>query len=71
MEDSVSQILGNLFAVVLLVFVNAFFVAAEFSLVSARQTHFEERSRRGSLLARTVLRLMRDLDRSIAATQVG
>lgn len=71
MDDSSLEIILKLFTVIFLVLTNAFFVAAEFALVSARRTYFEERARAGSLLARAVLRLMRDLDRSIAATQLG
>ncbi len=50
---------------------NAFFVAAEFSLVSARRTKLEPKAAAGSRLARTTLRAMEDLSHVIAAVQFG
>ena len=50
---------------------NAFFVAAEFSLVSARRTRLEPKAAAGSALARTTLRAMEDLAHVIAAVQFG
>ena len=44
-------------AIVLLAF-NAFFVGAEFALVSARRTQIEPRAKAGSSMARTTLRAM-------------
>ncbi|WP_257954173.1 transporter associated domain-containing protein [Nocardioides sp. B-3] len=48
---------GVLLAVVLLAF-NAFFVGAEFALLSARRSQIEPRAREGSRSARTALRAM-------------
>jgi CBS domain containing-hemolysin-like protein len=50
---------------------NAFFVGAEFALVSARRTQVEPRARAGSRMAKTTLRAMEDLTSVIAAAQFG
>jgi CBS domain containing-hemolysin-like protein len=50
---------------------NAFFVGAEFALVSARRTKVEPRARAGSRMAKTTLRAMEDLTSVIAAAQFG
>ena len=61
----------RLLAVVGLVLANAFFVAAEFALVSARRTRIRELVDGGDRLARSVEKAMTDLDRSISGTQLG
>ncbi|MCI0377153.1 MAG: hemolysin family protein [Gemmataceae bacterium] len=61
----------GLLAIPLLVGLNAFFVAAEFSLVAVRKTRVEELITRGIKGARSVLFAVEHLDRSIAATQLG
>lgn len=61
----------RLLAVLALVAANAFFVAAEFALVSARRTRIQEMVAAGDRLARTVDRAQRDLDRAISGTQLG
>lgn len=55
----------------LLIFANAFFVAAEFALVSVRKTRIEELVAQGNATARTVRHVIHDPDRFIAATQLG
>jgi CBS domain containing-hemolysin-like protein len=57
-------------AVVLLIG-NAFFVGAEFALVSARRTKVEPKAAEGSRVARTTLRAMEGLSQMIAAAQFG
>ncbi|MCZ7590356.1 MAG: hemolysin family protein [Gaiella sp.] len=59
------------FAVLGLVLANAVFVAAEYSLVTARRSRLEERAERGSRAARTALKLMDDPVRFISTVQVG
>ncbi|MBO9524283.1 MAG: HlyC/CorC family transporter [Nocardioidaceae bacterium] len=59
-----------LLAVVLLLG-NAFFVGAEFALVSARRTKVEPKAAAGSRMAVTALRAMEDLSSVIAAAQFG
>ncbi|GIL16119.1 MAG: hypothetical protein BroJett039_12920 [Chloroflexota bacterium] len=56
---------------VLLILANAFFVAAEFALVSVRKTRIEELVAQGNVNARTVKHVIHDPDRFIAATQLG
>ncbi len=64
-------VLLRLLAVLALVAANAFFVAAEFGLVSARRTRIREMIDSGDRLARTVQRAQQDLDRAISGTQLG
>ena len=55
----------------ILVLANSFFVASEFALVSVRKTRIDQLAAEGNRAARVVKRAVRDLDRYIAATQVG
>jgi CBS domain containing-hemolysin-like protein len=57
--------------VFILVLANAFFVASEFALVSVRKTRIDQLAAEGNSGATVVQRAVRDLDRYIAATQVG
>src|SRR3982751_815786 len=65
------DILLRLAIVLLLVFANAFFVAAEFALVAVRRSRVDEMAARGDVGARLVQRTLKDLDRYISATQLG
>jgi CBS domain containing-hemolysin-like protein len=56
---------------ILLLLGNAFFVAAEFALVSARRTQIEPRADDGSRLARTTLRAMENMSLVIGVNQLG
>ena len=56
---------------VLLLFGNAFFVAAEFALVSARRSQIEPRAEEGSRFARTTLRAMENMSLVIGVNQLG
>jgi putative hemolysin len=58
-------------AVGLLILANAFFVAAEFALVSIRDTRIEQLLSAGVPGARAVRRLQRDLDDFLPAVQLG
>jgi CBS domain containing-hemolysin-like protein len=58
-------------AVVVLVLLNAFFVAAEFALVGSRRTRLEEMAQRGDRRATYALRIISNLPRYISTTQVG
>jgi putative hemolysin len=62
---------GRIVAIVLLILGNALFVAAEYSLVTARRSRLEERAERGSRAARAAVRLMDDPVRFISTVQVG
>jgi CBS domain containing-hemolysin-like protein len=65
------EILLRLAAVVLLVLLNGFFVATEFSLVSVRRTRIEQLVEEGDRGALSVQRSQKDLDRYLSATQLG
>ncbi len=54
-----------------LALLNAFFVAAEFSLVSVRRSRIEALIKQGNATAKVVYQAISDLDRYIAATQLG
>ena len=58
-------------AVVLLVLVNSWFVAAEFALVSVRRTRVEELARKGNRAAGWVKRAILDMDGVVATAQLG
>jgi CBS domain containing-hemolysin-like protein len=60
-----------LLAVVVLVLLNGFFVAAEFALVRVRRSKVEEAAADGKRAARLVLRQLDDLSRYLAACQLG
>jgi magnesium and cobalt exporter, CNNM family len=55
----------------LLLLGNAFFVAAEFALVSARRSQIEPRAEQGSRFARTTLRAMENISLVIGVNQLG
>ena len=59
-----------LVALVLLA-LNAFFVGAEFALVSARRSQIEPRAQSGSRMARTTLRAMEHVSLMMAGAQLG
>jgi CBS domain containing-hemolysin-like protein len=67
----VAYVLVRLFAVILLVATNAFFVATEFALVSVRDTRIQQMIEAGRLGARNVRRLHDHLDELLAAVQLG
>jgi CBS domain containing-hemolysin-like protein len=71
MTDTLWIDLLKLVGVALLVLANAFFVAAEFSLVSVRRTRVSELIAQGNARARWVERAVQNPDRFIAATQLG
>lgn len=64
-------IVAGLIAIPILVAVNGFFVAAEFALVAVRATRIQELVQQGVARARAVEKALLNLDRSIAATQLG
>ena len=61
----------ELVAVGVLILLNAFFVAAEYGLVTARRTRIVELHHGGNRRAREVLRITSDPPRFIAAMQLG
>jgi CBS domain containing-hemolysin-like protein len=66
-----TYILLRLLVVVLLVAANAFFVAAEFALVSVRDTRIQQMVEARRIGARTVQKLYNRLDELLAGVQLG
>jgi putative hemolysin len=64
-------LLFELIAVGVLILLNAFFVAAEYGLVTARRTRIVELHHQGNRRARDVLRITSDPPRFISAMQLG
>jgi CBS domain containing-hemolysin-like protein len=60
-----------LLAVLVLILLNAFFVAAEFALVRSRKAHLESDAEEGKRGASVAVRLMDDLSRYLSAVQVA
>src|SRR6478735_3647263 len=56
---------------ILLLLGNAFFVAAEFALVSARRTQLEPRAEAGSRMAKTTIKAMENISLVIGVNQLG
>ena len=65
-----SDLTGVLLAVFLL-FANAFFVGAEFALISARRSQIEPLAQAGSRMARTTLNAMEHVSLMMAGAQLG
>ena len=65
------MLIGQLLVTLLLVAVNAFFVAAEFALVKVRPTRIAEAAHRNPRGAQAVQRIHRTLDSYLSATQLG
>ncbi len=62
---------GGLLAVFVLVFINGFFVAAEFALVGSRRTRIAQLAEEGHAGAVAAQQAINHLDNYIAATQLG
>ncbi|MBB6691946.1 HlyC/CorC family transporter [Cohnella xylanilytica] len=65
------SIVWNLIVVLILVFLNGFFVAAEFALVKVRQSRLTQLVNEGNGRARYALKVNRKLDVYLSATQLG
>ena len=61
----------ELLGVALLILLNGFFVAAEYSLVTVRRTRLQELADEGSRTARSVMKITSDPPHFIAAMQLG
>ncbi|MCX7737328.1 MAG: hemolysin family protein [Candidatus Kapabacteria bacterium] len=66
-----TELILNILLTVLLVLLNAFFVAAEFAIVKVRISQIELRVRSGSRLAKLTKHLILHLDAYLSATQLG
>src|SRR6476619_4572620 len=60
-----------LLAVLVLILLNAFFVAAEFALVRSRKAHLETDAAEGKRGAKKAVAIMDDLSRYLSAVQVA
>jgi putative hemolysin len=67
----IASVLLRVFVVLLLVAVNAFFAAAEFALVSVRETRIQQLIDAHRAGARTVLKLHQQLSRVVNGVQLG
>jgi CBS domain containing-hemolysin-like protein len=63
--------MGRLAAIMALLLLNGFFVAAEFSLVRSRRTRLEAMTRSGDRMAQFTLRALGNLSRLLSASQLG
>lgn len=63
--------LGRLAVIVVLLFLNGYFVAVEFALVRSRRTRLEAMARGGDRLARVTVRALGNLGRLLSASQLG
>src|SRR5438874_13365665 len=67
----IAFVLLRVFLILLLVAANAFFAAAEFSLVSVRDTRIQQLIESGRIGARIVQRLHQRLDEVVNGVQLG
>src|SRR5215467_1049205 len=67
----ITLVLLRVFLILLLVAANAFFAAAEFALVSVRDTRIQQLIEAHRIGARTVQRLHQNLDEVINGVQLG
>src|SRR5216684_801127 len=67
----IPYVLLRVFVILLLVAVNAFFAAAEFALVSVRETRIQQLIEAHRVGARTVLKLHQQLSRVVNGVQLG
>ena len=66
-----SQVVGNLIFILLVVVANGFFVAAEFAIVKVRSSQIEHRVRHGHRRAMLAKHIIEHLDAYLSATQLG
>src|SRR5579871_3451618 len=65
------DLLALLVLIILLIFVNAFFVASEYALVSIRKTRVDELVKSGDISAIAIRRALNHIDHYISAIQLG
>ncbi|MEX0270303.1 hemolysin family protein [Leptolyngbyaceae cyanobacterium UHCC 1019] len=66
-----SEVAVRLLSVFLLITINAFFVTAEFSIVSVRRSRINQLVAAGDMPAKTVQNLQRSIERLLSTTQLG
>ncbi len=67
----IPDIFINIFIIAFLLFVNGFFVAAEFALVKVRKTRLEQLCNDGNKRAEIALKLVDNVNKMLAAAQLG
>ena len=70
-DSSVAIILAKIFSVIILVFVNGFFVAAEFAFVAVRKSRIETLAAEGKTSAGRLLEILNNLNPYLSASQLG
>ena len=70
-ENSLSIILLKIFSVIVLVFINGFFVAAEFAFVAVRKSRIETLASEGKAAAKRLLEILNNLNPYLSASQLG
>lgn len=65
------SILINILVIAFLLFVNGFFVSAEFALVKVRKTRLEQLVNEGNRQAKIAMKLVDDMNKMLAAAQLG
>ena len=70
-ENSLSIILLKIFSVIVLVFINGFFVAAEFAIVAVRKSRIESLAAEGKAAAKRLLSILNNLNPYLSAAQLG
>src|SRR4051812_34325961 len=63
--------LGPFLAIAVLVFINAFFVAAEFALVKVRTAQIDQLAEDGNWAAKVTQKVLGQLDEYLSASQLG
>ena len=71
MSSEYIGIIFNLSTIILLLFSNGFFVASEFAMVKVRKTRIEQLVKEGNRDAKIALEAIKDIDKFIAAVQLG
>src|SRR5881394_63706 len=70
-SHGISSILLRIVALLVLIFVNAFFVASEFALVKVRDTQLRPLAMRGNRRAGVAIFILERLDAFLSAAQLG
>ena len=69
--NEMSSITLNLGIIIFLLLSNGFFVASEFAMVKVRKTRIEQLVNEGNNTAKVAMEALKDLDKFIAAVQLG
>ena len=70
-DNSITVILLKILSVIVLVFINGFFVAAEFAFVAVRKSRIETLAAEGMTSAKRLLSILNNLNPYLSASQLG